>query len=590
MVRFSDHADPIHLTRQKQMFRFLVLARWVALLPAGLTILLPPSSHDFGFLWPALLFAIALNLAIALFRRPIHDIIFRYPWLMALDLLFAAALVGYTGAEASPFFFYALMPILATAFFFGIQGGMTAASFYALCYLSLVFLLPRPPTAEIMFSLVSMQVIGFFLLAAMMGYVALLLDELQQAHDALAENNRILARQNRDLHVLQELTLLLQSSADPAELQEYILQGIVTEMGFPRAVIGLYNEEQDALTGWLCLEDKTMQPSPEPLRHATTLYLHNESGPISTVMCTQRWMEILDGTPPVNEPHLASRLVTGQHYIIFPLTLRESPLGVLIVDHLPEREPLPVAERHSLECLTAHGSVALGSVRLCINRAQQQAVLAERHRIATDLHDSISQMLYGLAYGLDACIQLLPQHPQAVLRELQRLQPVVTEAQALMRQAIFAMHAVEITSETFSASLHRHLRVLCPTRDMTLRIEVPGEFDRWQPEIRHELFRVAQEAMTNAARHADASRIVVTVIAGKDRVGVQVEDNGRGFELDEVEEEGHLGIRSMAARVHRLGGKFHIESKPRGGTVVMASIPVYSVKLPPKPIFQRGAR
>ncbi len=84
------------------------------------------------------------------------------------------------------------------------------------------------------------------------------------------------------------------------------------------------------------------------------------------------------------------------------MSLREHSIGVILVDRLPAGQPLSPTDRLSLEHLAAHAGVALGSVRLCIYRAQREAITEERNRIASELHDSISQILYGLAYNLEA--------------------------------------------------------------------------------------------------------------------------------------------------------------------------------------------
>jgi len=544
------------------------------LLPALFALALPQTAPTLAASSArALLLAILVNAALTLFGTRINDLIRRRPRLIALDLLFSGLLIWYTGAEASPFYLYSLTPILGAAFFFRIRGGVWTASAYTLLYLAIVFLLPRRHSIEISLALVTTQIIGFFVIALMVGYTAVLLGDLQRTHDELAESNAELSRRNRDLHLLQELTLLLQSSVDPAELQEYILQGLVMEMGYRRAAIGLYDEGRNVLTGWLSMENLPVESGSKRLGHATSVSLDHDDGPVAEALCTQHPVEVLDGEPATRDPMLAKRLAVGRHYLVLPLTLRTTPLGVIIVDYLPAREPLSETDRLSLERLAAHAGVALGSVRLCINRAQQQAVMAERNRIAADLHDSISQVLYGLAYGLDACVQLLPEHPEVVRGELEKLQPVVADAQAQMRKAIFAMRSDEITSDTFSARLHRHLHAICPARDMALRIELPGEFDRWDADTRQHLYRIAQEAMTNAARHADAHRIVITVAAEKGRIGVRVEDDGRGFEPSGVDTTEHLGIQSMRERVKDLGGELRIESAPDRGTVVIASIP-----------------
>ena len=584
----SSQLHFIRTKREDQTVLLLLFIRWVSLVPVVLAIRLPQTDPTIALHSSrALLLAVLVNILLTIFGSKVNEIIRKRGILLVLDLLFSGLLVWYTGAEASPFYLYSLTPIFGAAFFFQIRGGMWAASLYTLIYLLIVFIIPRHHLFELDLMLVSTQIVGFFVIALMVGYMSVLLDDLRRTRRRLEKSNTELARRNRDLNLIQELTLLLQSSVDPAELQAQILRGLVHDMGYRRATIGLYEEDSNILTGWLTLEKIPTTITPRQLSHAMKLSLNGDSGPISRAIRWDKPVEVFDGALAAEDAPLARRLVTGKHYLVLPLTLRQNPLGVIIIDQLPVQRPLPEVERESLERLAVHAGVALGSVRLCINRAQQQAVLAERNRIAAELHDSISQVLYGLAYGLDACVQLLPEHPETVRRELSRLQPVVAGAQALMRKAIFAMNSVEVTSESFSSRLHRHLNVVCPSHCMVLRIELPGEFDGWDAQIREQIYRVVQEAMTNAARHADPQRILITVMAKDDYIGVRVEDDGRGFDPALVDGDAHLGIQSMTERVRRLGGDLHIESHPDQGTVVMATIPAprQQQMSKPEPIF-----
>ncbi|MCO6451883.1 MAG: GAF domain-containing sensor histidine kinase [Caldilineales bacterium] len=568
--------------QRQRVFRYLLVLRWTTLVPVLAAILAPsPATAASSALTQALLLAIVINAALTLFQKQINSLLNAYPILLGIDLLLTAFLVWTTGAEASPFYLYSLTPILGAAYFFRIRGGLITALCYTALYLAAVFMLPPQVAGEINLSLAVGQMIGFFVIALVFGYASQLLAELQHTHDELTASNAELSRRNRDLHLLQSLTLLLQSSVDPTELEEYIVRGLVEEMGYRRAVIGLLDQDRNVLSSWLVQERQTANE--RPLGHTELISLTEGFGPLMDALHGKRVVEISDGRPATDSSGFAGRLVMGEHYLLLPLVLRENLLGILIVDELPATARLTSAELDSLERLAAHAGVALGSVRLCINRAQQQAVLDERNRIAADLHDSISQVLYGLAYGLDACVQLLPGHPETVRQELQKLQPVVADGQAQMRKAIFDMRSDEILSDTFSARLHRHLHAICPARKLALRIELPGDFDRLDSETRRHLYRIAQEAMTNAAKHAAAHRIVVTVTTAQESVQVRVEDDGRGFDVTHVDRVQHLGIQSMTERVEQLGGVLDIRSAPDQGTLVAAKIPQSHLAALPTP-------
>ncbi len=560
-------------TEQKLTFRLLVVYRWMSLLPPLLWISIAMPGRASVDEWWTLAFAAGLTLFLTLRAASINRALLRHPWLLGFDLLLSAALVWYTGAVRSPYYLYSLAPILAAAFFFRIRGGLLAATVYTLLYLPLMFLASRPPELEISVPSAVGQVVSFFLIGASFGYPSQLLQRLRKAHAELADRNAELSRQNRDLDLLYELTLIMQSSVDPAELQEYILRGLIEKMGHRRAVIGLWDDGSNALTGWIALESRPDSNSLPHVAHTDLVPLDADEGPLAHALRRGQAVEVLDGETPTRSPDINQRLAVGDHYIILPMSLREHLLGVILVDRLPSDRPLSETDRLSLDRLAAHAAVALGSVRLCIDRAQREAVSEERNRIAADLHDSISQILYGLGYGLDACLQLLPHQPIEVQHALSKLYPMVMDAQAHMRNAIFDMWSEDVISGTFVAGLQGHMRAICPTQTIALQIELPGDFDCWEATTRIHLYRIAQEALANAAKHANASQVKVVLTHKNDHIELRVQDDGRGFYLADVDSSGHLGIQSMAGRVKWLGGIFDVHSELGSGTVVTITIP-----------------
>jgi signal transduction histidine kinase len=558
---------------RKLTFRLLVGYRWISLLPPLLWLTTTAPGQILSYVWWTLAFAVGLTLLLTLAAAPINRGLLRHPWLLLFDLLASALLVWYTGAEHSPYYLYSLAPILAAAFFFGVQGGFLAASGYTLLYLPLTWLAVRPPQLSLDMPGAAGQVISFFLIGASFGYLSQLLQRLRAAHAKLADGNTELSRRNRDLDLLYQLTLIMQSSVDPAELQEYILRGLVQEIGYRRAVVGLYDEGRHALTGWIALEARPDAEEDRPhVAHTDVLPLDEDQGPLARALKSRQGVEVRNGEAPTSSPDINQRLAVGDHYIALPMNLREHSLGIILVDRLPEDQSLSQTDRLSLDRLAAHAGVALGSVRMCIDRAQREAVSEERNRIAADLHDSISQILYGLGYGLDACLQLLPRQPIDAQRALNKLYPMVIDAQAHMRNAIFGMWSDEVASDSFVAGLHRHIRTTCPTRTVALQIELPGDFDRWDAATRIHLYRIAQEALANAAKHADARQVIVALAHSDHDVELRVKDDGRGFNPHQVDGAEHLGLQSMAERVKWLGGTFDLHSSSGEGTTVTVTI------------------
>jgi signal transduction histidine kinase len=158
---------------------------------------------------------------------------------------------------------------------------------------------------------------------------------------------------------------------------------------------------------------------------------------------------------------------------------------------------------------------------------------------------------------------------------LVQLHQNVTHAQLLLRQTIFNIRAEDVTSETFVAGLHRRLRSLCPNRTVSLRIDLPGDFDHWSPELRDTLYQVAREALANAARHAQAAHIVVVVDHNdQNEAELRISDDGEGFDPGQVDLSQHLGLQSIEARINSVNGTFSIHSTLGEGTLVTAKVPL----------------
>lgn len=558
---------------QKLTFRLLVGYRWVSLL-LPLMVLVFSSLATLPLMLPVLLLAVGLTLGLTLAVTPLNRWLVQHPWLLGVDLLISIGLVWSTDLEQSPYYLYSLAPILAAAFFFGIRGGVTAAAVYTLFY-GLALLANILLTTPVNLSGALIQVMSFFLIGAIFGYPTHLLQRLFHAHTELAAKNDELSTRNRDLDLLRELSLVMQSSVDPAELQEIILQGLVEKMGYPRAVIGLYDESLDALTGWLVLARKNADngETVPKLAHTDIVSLTEEVGPLARALKGRLTLEITDGEAPTGDAALNRRLIGGSHYLILPLILRQELVGIIMIDHLPLERRLSPAERHSLNHLAINAGVALGSVRLCIDRARGAAVAAERHRMATDLHDQVSQALYGLAYGLEAARQLLAHEPR-LQQLLTNLHQTAAEAQTQLRQIIFDSKPDEITAAAFVAGLHRNLRALAPLKAIALRLDLPGDFDQWQAVTRRQLYRVTQEALANTVKHANARQFIVKLSHDAHGIELRIADDGEGFDPTQVDSSQHLGLQSMAERIYALDGIFELSSAFGEGTLIIIQVPL----------------
>ncbi len=565
-----------------QVFRFLLLFRWLALMPALVLWLAPGFADHQSAFTPWVLALLALfNGMITLAHQALNRLLRRFPLLLGLDLVLAAGVIALTGGMTSALYFYALAPILAAAFFFGLRGGLLAAAAFTPLYGLAILAGKRwgsgliPSAVGLQFVL--LQLFTLYGIGILFGYPAVLLAKLRRqarelaaAGRELAAGNAHLHHMNRQLHLIQELTLSLQSAVDPGEMQEVLLEGLVREMGYPVAAVAIGDNEK-RLGEWRRREAGSSQSR----RDERILDLHRVAeAPVAQAIHEQRLKRCPAGQPPTGVAALDEMLGLQGPYVVLPMHLRGHLIGVLLVEL--DATTATEAELTPLALIAGHASVALGSLRLCIERAQRLATEEVRNRIAADIHDSVSQQLFGLAYGLNACNQLLAQDPEAldqVKAQLADLEPLAFAALHQMRSALWELLPGGLDARHLISGLQRHMAILAMNRPVNLEITVTPAFDHWPPELRHQLFLIAQEGVANIARHAQARTAHILITQNDGQALLTIGDDGVGFAPEQVE-SGGFGLENMRRRVERLGGMFHSETAPGRGVHLTIAVPL----------------
>jgi two-component system sensor histidine kinase UhpB len=195
---------------------------------------------------------------------------------------------------------------------------------------------------------------------------------------------------------------------------------------------------------------------------------------------------------------------------------------------------------------------------------------AERVGIARDLHDEVGQVLTGVLLQLNSIAEAAPEHRaeldqarQAVRRALDEVRRISSELRPEMLEHLGLASALTELSASFA-------------RVSNVRVErrFPASLPRLAPEVELAVYRIAQESLTNVARHAHASRVTMTLEPGHDSVVLRVADDGRGFAGVPVE---HGGLRSMRERAVLVGAALAIKHAPEGGVEVRLEVPAVEI-------------
>jgi signal transduction histidine kinase len=285
---------------------------------------------------------------------------------------------------------------------------------------------------------------------------------------------------------------------------------------------------------------------------------------------------VRQGAPVLlNDPALFERAQVYQWptdlsaLLAVPLHVNGGVIGVLDVVNKTggfSEEDVPV-----LSIFANQAAMAIEHARLQ-EQAEQLAVLAERQRLARELHDSVTQSLYSVTlYANAAALALAAGKVDITADYLQELQETAQEGMRDMRLLIFQLHPPVLETEGLVAALQARLAAVEGRADLQTEFRVEGE-RRLPIAIESELYWIAQEALNNVRKHAAAQHVAVHLHFSASSITLQVLDDGVGFDPQAVPDQGRGGLLTIAERSARIGGVLIYDSTPGEGTRVQVEV------------------
>lgn len=225
-----------------------------------------------------------------------------------------------------------------------------------------------------------------------------------------------------------------------------------------------------------------------------------------------------------------------------------------------------------LAILAQHAAIALTNARL-YERSRELTIAEERSRLAHELHDAVSQKLFSLRLTAQAAAALVDRDPGRAKDELQQVAALAAEAADELRAAVVELRPAALDEDGLVHTLRTHVQVLDRAHSARVTFESPGT--RALPAAQEEaVLRVAQEALHNALRHADAERVAVALTRSGQGARLTVTDDGKGFDPRTVRSAGrHLGLVSMRDRASGVGGSLTVTSARGEGTTIEMEVP-----------------
>jgi signal transduction histidine kinase len=256
-----------------------------------------------------------------------------------------------------------------------------------------------------------------------------------------------------------------------------------------------------------------------------------------------------------------------------PITTPEGVIGAFYLTEKLDAPEFTDADRGLIELLAAHAAIAITNARL-YEQSRELSILSERNRLALELHDAVSQKLFALVLSAEAASTLVGRDADGAAEQLARLRGLAQEALDELRALIFELRPPELERDGLCGALRKHVELIAQRRpegsiELELQDELAGE-----PARDAEILRIAQEAIGNALRHAEAEHVRVRLGTDDGTLVLEVEDDGVGFDpsADELRSR-RLGLTSMEERARRLHAELEIRSERGGGTTVRLAVP-----------------
>ncbi len=254
-------------------------------------------------------------------------------------------------------------------------------------------------------------------------------------------------------------------------------------------------------------------------------------------------------------------------YVCVPILVKDEVWGVFSVNY---REPRSFGEEdlRPLEGLAQRAAVAVQNAQL-YERAQQVAVLEERQRLARELHDAVTQTLFSASLIAEVLPRLWDRDPTQVRPRLDELRRLSRGALAEMRTLLLELRPSALAEANLSDLLRQLVEATTSRGAVLVELNLVGEPRSLPADVNVGLYRLAQEALNNTCKHAEARHAWVEFTYGPGSAELEVRDDGNGFDTDPaLVPAGHFGLRIMRERADALGATLRVESRVGGGTIV----------------------
>jgi signal transduction histidine kinase len=403
----------------------------------------------------------------------------------------------------------------------------------------------------------------------------------EEMESALAREGEMFARQ-RTVELAKANEALrgsLDALAAVPDLDEFlgqVMAAITRQLGAASSVLQLRNFETNCLTVDLVFQDgRVMTPSeakyPEQLRS-----IRLDERKLGLLKQPAAVLHLLDDLTPIPDALRSCLLeLSIKTLLVIPLNLAAQLIGSLTFRFTEDREFRP-EEIEVARALESQAALAIQVTRL-VKAARQSAVLEERNRLAGEIHDGLAQSFTAICMQLGVAKEELSAKQGDPFCHIQRAVELANLGLAEARRCAHDLPLSIVDESGLAVALQGLVdrtslagRLRCDFRSANLpEKSLP-------PRVQHELLRIAQEAIHNAARHGNPTLIAVSLLWDAPNLVLQVKDNGSGMAKVPLDQNEGFGLNNMRARASQIGGKMEIQTAADHGTSVTVTVPIIS--------------
>ena len=484
--------------------------------------------------------------------------------LILLETLCIVILLAITGGFESAFVWYALNPLIAASAYLPVSFAWLFLGLFFLWSIAGEILLHESITT------VSQVIRGRLDIILIMILLALIIQTFSRLYFILKEQSQKLQLQQRQA----EKTLKHISSL-------YEAVETITSWDDPREIIDLFAAYAKALTGcekvifWM--ENLRCKKTGEEHNFIYTVRGNRTFFPdeLWQANLLQAWLEIKEYRRVVVEDIKDySRGVHGK-LICVPVQSRSCCFGMLAALHT---EKLPNLD----EIMPTLSFLAdLSAISIERNMSEQFSdkliVIEEQNRIANEIHDSISQNLFSMVYGLDVIVRKVDYLAAEHRLTLSTIRDAASQTAKELRLLVHGLSPRHRGDDTFVQEVRTYLDGLASLNNVSIDLHISGKEEFLNPAMRRAFYRIIKEATGNAVRHGKCSIINLDLEMSPFGSNLKITDNGKGFDVSlsqEIDENSKLGLVNMRELAFSLNGVFTIDSKTGEGTVITCSVPV----------------